>query len=102
MFHRPILSLAGVLIASATAFAQSPAPPVVDARPMKVTVKPSAVTVYLGRASVTRSAGLDLTPGAYDLQFANLPETIQPQSLQARATGASVKVLGVQYEQSQA
>src|SRR5206468_1713482 len=40
----------------------------------------------------------------YDLKFGNLPESVQPQSLQARATGGggAVKVLGVEFEQAQA
>lgn len=104
MNRRPVLVLTGLLLATSSAIAQTappPPPPIIDAKPMKVTVKPNAVTVYLGRASITRSATLDLSPGVYDLQFGSLPDTVQPQSLQARATG-NVKVLGVQYEQGQA
>jgi uncharacterized protein (TIGR02231 family) len=79
------------------AFGQEP-PPMVEAAPINVEARPRAVTVYLGRASVMRTAALELNPGVYDLTFANLPEAIQPQSLQARAEG-SVKVLGVDYSQ---
>ncbi len=57
-----------------------------------------AVTVYLGRAAVTRTARLNLEPGVFELQFGGLPESIQPESLQARATGP-VNVVGVDYEQ---
>jgi uncharacterized protein (TIGR02231 family) len=61
----------------------------------------SAVTLYRGRASVTRSATAHLKPGVYELQFTNLPESIQPQTLQARASGV-IKVLGVDFLQEAA
>jgi uncharacterized protein (TIGR02231 family) len=57
-----------------------------------------AVTVYLGRASVTRTAEVTLNPGVYDLIFSHLPESVQRESLQARAEGPA-KVLGVQFQQ---
>src|SRR5688572_11556955 len=54
----------------------------------------TGVTLYRGRASVTRSATLTLDPGVYDLQFGNLPATVQPATLQARS-GGSLKVISV-------
>ncbi len=56
----------------------------------------TGVTLYRGRASVTRSATLTLDPGVYDLQFGNLPATVQPATLQARS-GGSLKVIGVDF-----
>jgi uncharacterized protein (TIGR02231 family) len=82
----------------ATAAPAQNAPATVDATPMAVNAKITAVTLYRGRASVTRSAEVSLEPGAYDLQFADLPLTVQPSTLQARAAGA-VKVIGVDFSQ---
>lgn len=58
----------------------------------------TGVTVYRGRAAVTRSGSIQLEPGLYDLRFLNLPETIQPQTLQARVSN-QCKVLEVQFDQ---
>ena len=69
-----------------------------DAATLAVDASPLAVTMYQGRASVTRSTTLDLNPGLYDLTFGNLPESIQPLSIQARADGP-VKVLSVDFSQ---
>jgi len=68
------------------------------ATPIDMKASVTGVTVYRGRASVTRSGSLQLEPGLYDLRFLNLPETIQPETLQARVSNQS-KVLEVQYEQ---
>lgn len=74
------------------------APAVVNAKPMPVQASIKAVTVYPGRASVTRSATLNLEPGAYALEFGDLPPTVQPATLQARSTG-NTKVIGVDFAQ---
>ncbi len=68
------------------------------ATPIDMKASVTGVTVYRGRASVTRSGSLQLEPGLYDIRFLNLPETIQPETLQARVSNQS-KVLEVQYEQ---
>jgi uncharacterized protein (TIGR02231 family) len=82
-----------------------PAPPAaplaIDATPMDVDATITAVTLYRGRAAVTRSVTLELTPGVYDLRFTNLPESVQPQTLQAR-TSPGLKVLSVDYTQEAA
>jgi uncharacterized protein (TIGR02231 family) len=61
----------------------------------------NAVTLYRGRAAVTRRAAIDLQPGLYELQFNNLPESVQPATLQARTDGA-VNVIGVELTQEAA
>ena len=63
----------------------------------EVTAPIDAVTLYLGRAAVTRRATLDLHAGLYELVFSDLPPAVQPDSLQARATG-SAKVVNVEFE----
>ncbi|MCH7572424.1 MAG: mucoidy inhibitor MuiA family protein [Planctomycetes bacterium] len=68
------------------------------ATPIDMKASVTGVTVYRGRASVTRSGSLQLEPGLYDLRFLNLPETIQPETLQARVS-KQCKVLEVQYDQ---
>ncbi|MDY7109699.1 MAG: mucoidy inhibitor MuiA family protein, partial [Planctomycetota bacterium] len=86
-----------VVTGTAIAFAQAP-PRVVEAESIEVDAAPSAVTVYIGRASVTRTARLSLEAGAYDLVFRDLPEALRPDSLQARVEGAA-RILGVDYEE---
>ncbi len=58
----------------------------------------TAVTVYIDRASVTRTAELMLQAGIHDLEFACLPESVRPDTLQARVDGPA-KVLSVDYEE---
>ena len=48
--------------------------PLLEAVPLAVEAPIEAVTVYPGRATVTRAATISLEPGVYDLQFADLPE----------------------------
>lgn len=60
-----------------------------------------AVTVYRGRAVVTRRVELPLEPGIWALRFAGLPDTVHPETLQVRVTGPAT-VLGVEYEESDA
>ena len=73
-------------------------PATMDATSVAVDAVIDAVTVYRGRASVTRTATLTLEPGLYDVQFTALPELIQPDTIQARVSGP-MKVLGVDYEE---
>lgn len=79
-----------------TAFAQTA--PTIDAVSVDVDAEVRAVTVYRGRASVTRRAVLTLEPGLYDLEYRGLPETVQPDTLQAHVDGLAT-VVGVDYEQ---
>lgn len=100
-----IVTLIGtLLLPGAPGFAQQDqpaAPPVVNATPLPVDATVTAVTLYPGRAAVTRTAAINLQPGAYDLRFTNLPESVQPGNLQAR-TGAGLKVLSVDFVQEAA
>ena len=75
------------------------APPAIEAVAVPVDAKITAVTAYRGRAAVTRSAAIELERGLYDLQFTNLPETVQPDTLQARVRTSScaVQVVGVDF-----
>src|SRR5688572_26715414 len=86
------------VLAVGSAVAAQDVPPVVDAQPMDVAAPVTGVTLYLGRASVTRSITVELGQGAFDLRFTNLPESIQPQTIQARGSDA-VRVLGVDFAQ---
>jgi uncharacterized protein (TIGR02231 family) len=87
-------ALAATLAVSITGHAQD-APLAIEE--LQVDAPIEAVTLYLGRAAITRRAALDLHAGLYEIQFADLPHTIEPDSLQARATG-DVKVVSVDYE----
>jgi uncharacterized protein (TIGR02231 family) len=55
--------------------------------PMTVKSKISAVTIFMDRALVTRTAVLTLNPGDYQLLFDDLPENIISQSLQVDGKG---------------
>lgn len=90
------LVLAGTTAVHGTALAQQ-APMDLTATPLTVEAVIESVTVYSGRASVTRTAQLNLEPGLYDLRFSGLPESIQPDSIQARALGP-MKIIGLDYE----
>lgn len=70
----------------------------IESIPVVAAADVTAVTVYRGRASVTRTAELALNPGLYEVRFESLPNALQIDSLQARITG-SAKVLGVDFEQ---
>ena len=61
----------------------------------------SAVTVYGGRAAVTRSVQLQFDAGVYELVFADLPRAAHPDTIQARVSGGAT-ILGLEYEQRQA
>lgn len=51
-----------------------------------------AVTVFLDRAKVVRSAAAELPAGESVLVFENIPSNIQPDSVRARGTGAGVRI----------
>ena len=66
-----------------------------------------AVTLYPGRAAVTRGVGRDFKQGLWTLRISNLPASVQGTSLQAKvnpAAGTSPKVapklLGVEYSET--
>ena len=73
-------------------------PDLAQAAPIDMKASVTGVTVYRGRAAVTRSGSLQLEPGLYDLRFLNLPETIQSETLQARVSN-QCRVLELQYDQ---
>lgn len=61
----------------------------------------SAVTVYQDRAVVTRTATVQLTGGTTELVFANLPQTLNEQSLQVSGQGtAQASILDVSAKQT--
>lgn len=56
----------------------------------------SDVTVYPDRARVTRSARIELDPGTYQLEIADLPRVLDRSSVRASAKGtARARLLGV-------
>lgn len=61
----------------------------------------SAVTVYQDRAVVTRAATVQLTGGTTELVFANLPQSLNEQSLQVSGKGtAQATILDVSAKQT--
>jgi uncharacterized protein (TIGR02231 family) len=61
----------------------------------------SAVTVYQDRAVVTRTATVQLAGGTAELVFANLPQTLNEQSLQVSGRGtAAATILDVAAKQT--
>jgi uncharacterized protein (TIGR02231 family) len=63
--------------------------------------KISAVTVYTDRAVVTRSTFVELPGGIAELVFANLPQTVNDQSLQVSGKGtAQATILDVSAKQT--
>jgi len=61
----------------------------------------SAVTVYQDRAVVTRTASVQLSGGTTELVFANLPQSLNEQSLQVRGQGsAAATILDVSAKQT--
>jgi uncharacterized protein (TIGR02231 family) len=61
----------------------------------------SAVTVYQDRAVVTRTASAQLAGGTTELVFANLPQTLNEQSLQVTGKGtAQATILDVSAKQT--
>ena len=58
-----------------------------------------AVTVYPDQALVTRRGVVALSGAEHEVAIADLPATLQPQSVRARGTGdLTVKLLGLQIE----
>jgi uncharacterized protein (TIGR02231 family) len=53
----------------------------------------SAATVYLDRAVVTRTAGVDLAAGEHTLTFERLPASLLDQSLQASGRGTATATI---------
>lgn len=86
-----LLLLLALLAVPRLGLAQGPPP-----RTLHVGTRPNAVTVYRGRASVTRTAKWSLAPGLYELYFESLPESLQQDTIQARVSGPA-RVLAVDY-----
>ncbi len=61
------------------------------AAPVSSTI--SAVTVYTDRAVVTRSGTVELSGGVAELVFANLPESLNDQSLQVSGKGTATATI---------
>ena len=61
----------------------------ISAASLPVDSKISAVTVYVDRAVVTRTATVELTGGTIELTFANLPEALNERSLQVSGRGTA-------------
>lgn len=105
----PRLSLAMVLhcIVAMPTFAAAPrpmsewAPPTsvaADPKPLPVSASITAVTLYQGRAAVTRSATPSVAPGVWEIRFDDLPALVVQDSLQA-TVAAPAKLLDVRYEE---
>ncbi|HEY5551234.1 MAG TPA: mucoidy inhibitor MuiA family protein [Opitutaceae bacterium] len=72
-----------------------------NAAAVSVDSRISAVTVYQDRAVVTRTATVPLTEGTTDLVFANLPQSLNEQSLQVSGSGsAPATILDVSAKQT--
>jgi uncharacterized protein (TIGR02231 family) len=73
----------------------------VHAADVPVDSKITAVTVYQDRAIVTRTATVPLSAGTSDLVFANLPQSLNEQSLQVSGSGtAPATILDVSAKQT--
>lgn len=55
----------------------------------------SAVTVFLNRAKVTRTAEAQLSAGESTLVFENIPSAIQPDSVRAKGAGTGVRIVSI-------
>ena len=86
-----------VLLGSIACAAPAAAAATQDATPTEVPASAAieSVTLYPGRASVTRVARPALKPGLWLLRFDDLPPTIQPDTLEARTS--SGRVLAVDF-----
>ena len=104
-----IASSLAALAVAAPAFAQ--APTVIDAEPAVQSATDNgtvrAVTLYPGRAAVTRVIQRPFKQGLWSLRVSNLPAAVQAGSLQVKvnaADGTTVKsapkLLGVEYSQT--
>lgn len=103
LLARRFLSAATVACTLGTTLAAAPA----DDPTTPVTVTPTllpieasidSVTLYQGRAAVTRSASSTFKPGVYTIRFTNLPPSVLPDALQG-TVGAPAKLLDVNYEE---
>ncbi len=95
------LLLASFLASSLAASSALVAPddPVATApQPVEADATITAVTLYQGRAAVTREAKPRLAPGLWELRFPNLPPTTDAASLQA-SVPAPGKILDVRFEE---
>jgi hypothetical protein len=75
---------------------------VFSAQSGRITKKSSirSVTVFPGRAMVTRELKTDVTPGRYTLAFSHLPRSLVDRSVRVRGKGtAAAKILDVQVKQ---
>lgn len=91
--------------AAATARAGDPPIPMKEAQDAGAI---EAVTVYPGRAAVTRAIRRELGQGVWTIRVPNLPASVQPASLQAKVarggdstTKVAPRLLGVEYSQSE-
>ncbi len=75
-----------------------PAPVAVDPKPLPVSASITAVTLYQGRAAVTRSATASVAPGIWEVRFDDLPAVVVQDSLQA-TVAPPAKLLDVRYEE---
>ena len=87
----------GILLIGVACAAPAAALAPQDATPTEVPASAAieSVTLYPGRASVTRVARPALKPGLWLLRFDDLPPTIQPDTLEARTS--SGRVLAVDF-----
>ncbi|VAW73346.1 Aspartate ammonia-lyase [hydrothermal vent metagenome] len=67
---------------------------------LTVKSKPTAVTIYLDRAQVTRSMSRELTAGKYTLVFDNLPYAINQNSVQINGT-QGITLVDVKFKKKQ-
>ena len=65
--------------------------------PLKAKDSITDVTVFRERASVTRSAELEVQPGLWNLTFAKMPSTILKDSIQAKSLG-DLRVVDLEYQ----
>ena len=87
----------GTLLLGLACAAPAAAAATQDATPTEIPASAAieSVTLYPGRASVTRVARPALKPGLWLLRFDDLPPTIQPDTLEARTS--SGRVLAVDF-----
>lgn len=95
----PVVIAMAVVCSSVCSSAQETMP---VAEPVAITSAPSAVTLYQGRAMVTRLADAPARTGLFELNFGNLPASVDPASLQASVTSrdGGAKLLDVRYDES--
>lgn len=62
---------------------------------MVLTSRISAVTVFLDRAKITRTANTKLSAGESLLTIGNIPTTVIPDSVRVKGRGANVRILSI-------